>query len=759
MRVYLAIILFLAMVGTAITPQPSYAQSSDDTVRVEEIIVSGNRRVAVGTVLSYLPLQTGDLVSQSAINVALDQLYQTELFKDINIQLDGTVLRIEVQENPIINRVNIEGNDALADERLLEVLDVQPRRVYTRQLALNGAKRLLDIYKASGRFAAVVEPQIIELDENRVDLAFVVDEGPLIKIKSITFNGNDRFSDYALRGAISSRVNRWWAVFSSSDKYDEGRLDYDVRLLRQYYLARGYADINVSRVKGGLLPDRTGFAVTFLLEEGPRYKVGDITVDSEIENVDLDELKSLISFGDDDWYDVRQLEQGLLDITNKLGTLGYAFVDVSPDVVTDPETQTLALNISIGKAQKNYVERIEIIDNSRTQDRVVRREFELVEGDAFNQLKLDRSIRNVRNLGYFREVSVRNLEGSSPDQTITEVTVEEQSTGELSVGVGYSSIDKATFSLGINERNFLGTGRSLEATLGLSDSRTDFRLGMTEPYLFGRNLTGSGAFFNEKVKQGGTSTTQTGFDFGIGFSAANDIYHRIGYELSQAKTSTTSSTATSVTGENGANVLKSAASYTVGKDTRDNRFDPSEGFLMEVSEELAGLGGDATYSKTTARAAYYKPFLFNRVVLGVKGRGGHVTGLGEKVTQSQRFILGGRLVRGFAGAGIGPRDIGNKAAVGGNQYYAGSAEIVSDVGLSKDLGVRWTVFTDVGSTWGTDYPTGVEGASDSSMRSSLGFGILWDTVLGPLSFYWADPIAKKTYDKTKRFQFTIGTRL
>lgn len=759
MRVYLAIILFLAMVGTAITPQPSYAQSSGDTVRLEEIVVSGNRRVAVGTVLSYLPLQTGDLVSQSAINVALDQLYQTELFKDINIQLDGTVLRIEVQENPIINRVNIEGNDALADERLLEVLDVQPRRVYTRQLALNGAKRLLDIYKASGRFAAVVEPQIIELDENRVDLAFVVDEGPLIKIKSITFNGNDRFSDYALRGAISSRVNRWWAVFSSSDKYDEGRLDYDVRLLRQYYLARGYADINVSRVKGGLLPDRTGFAVTFLLEEGPRYKVGDITVDSEIENVDLDELKSLISFGDDDWYDVRQLEQGLLDITNKLGTLGYAFVDVSPDVVTDPETQTLALNISIGKAQKNYVERIEIIDNSRTQDRVVRREFELVEGDAFNQLKLDRSIRNVRNLGYFREVSVRNLEGSSPDQTITEVTVEEQSTGELSVGVGYSSIDKATFSLGINERNFLGTGRSLEATLGLSDSRTDFRLGMTEPYLFGRNLTGSGAFFNEKVKQGGTSTTQTGFDFGIGFSAADDIYHRIGYELSQAKTSTTSSTATSVTGENGANVLKSAASYTVGKDTRDNRFDPSEGFLMEVSEELAGLGGDATYSKTTARAAYYKPFLFNRVVLGVKGRGGYVTGLGEKVTQSQRFILGGRLVRGFAGAGIGPRDIGNKAAVGGNQYYAGSAEIVSDLGLSKDLGVRWTVFTDVGSTWGTDYPSGVEGASDSGMRSSLGFGILWDTVLGPLSFYWADPTSKKTYDKTKRFQFTIGTRL
>ena len=604
-----------------------------------------------------------------------------------------------------------------------------------------------------------MEPQIIELDENRVDLAFVVDEGPLIKIKSIGFNGNQRFTDRALRGAISSRAQRWWAVFASADKYDEGRLDYDVRLLRQFYLARGYADIDVSRVQGGLLPDRTGFAVSFILDEGPRYTVGDITIESEISGLDLDELKSVFDFGDDGWYDVRSLEQGLLDITNKLGALGYAFVDVTPEVETDAETERLSVLVNIGKAQKNYVERIDIIDNSRTMDSVIRREFEIVEGDAFNQLKLDRSIRNVRNLGYFASVSVRNLVGSSPDQTVTEVTVEEQSTGELTVGVGYSTLDKTSLTLGINERNFLGSGRALQATLSTSGSRTDFRLGITEPYLFGRNLSGSASFFKERSKQSSVTIDKQGFDLGIGFSAADDIYHRVGYEVAQSKVTNKSTKATSKTGENGKTLLKSAVNYTVGKDTRDNRLDPSEGYFVEGYQELSGLGGDVSYSKSIVSGGYYQPFLFNKVVLGVKGRAGTVNGLGEKVTQSSRFFLGGRRVRGFSGGGIGPRDQGTKGGVGGNNMYNGTVEVVSTLGISEDLGIRWTVFSDFGSVWGTDFPDGVTKPNDSSMRSSLGFGFLWDTVLGPLSFYWADPISKQSHDTTKRFLFTIGARL
>jgi outer membrane protein insertion porin family len=753
----LVLVLLLALVVG--TPAPSIAQSADDQIRIDEIAVSGNRRVAVGTVLSYLPVRVGDRVTRSSLSIALERLYETDLFADIEIDIDGAVLRIDVVENPIINRVNIEGNDALDDEKLLDIIDIQPRRVYTRRLAVEAGQKLLEVYQAAGRYAAVVDPQIIELDDNRVDLAFVVKEGPLIKISSITFNGNERFSDRVLRRAISSRVSNWWAFFSTSDKYDEARLDYDVRLLRQFYLARGYADIDVSRVQGGLLPDRTGFAVSFILNEGTRYRVNDVAIDSQIENIDLEVLRQLFNFGDEGWYDVRALEQGLLDVTNELGALGYAFVNIEPEVITDPANGTLDINISIGKAQKNFIERIEIVNNVRTLDSVIRREFELVEGDAFNQLKLERSIRNVRNLGFFSDVSVRNLVGSSEEQTVTELTVEEQSTGEFSVGLGYSSLDQTSFALGLDERNFLGTGRGINFSLDVSASRSNVRIGVSEPYLFGRNLTGRASVFNERIKEDTFSITRRGFDFGIGFAAANDYFHRIGYEISQSETNEKSTKAQSTTGENGKNILKSAVSYTVGRDRLDNRFDPSDGSLFEVAQELAGIGGDAQYYRVVLSGSYYKPMMFNTFFLGAKGRIGQVSGLGEKVTQSQRFFLGGRRVRGFDGSGIGPRDSGSDAAVGGNKVFNGTLEVVSRAGISQDLSMRWTVFSDFGSVWETDYPSGVTGANDSSVRTSVGVGLLWDTFIGPMSFYWAKPTTKKSYDKTRTFQFTIGTRL
>ncbi len=738
---------------------PVQAQAATEQVRISGIKVTGNRRVAEGTVLSYLPVQIGDVVSQGGLSQSLERLYATNLFKDIKLDIDGSVLTVTIVENPIINRVNIEGNDVITDERLLEVIDVQPRRVYNRQVALDAAAKLLDVYRAGGRFAAVVEPKIIELDENRVDLVFEVDEGPLIKINSIVFSGNQNFSDRALSQAIVSREKRWWAFLTPNDKYDEGRLDYDVRLLRQYYLSRGYADINVSRARGGLLPDRSGFAITFLIDEGVRYKVNNINMTSEIENIDLDSLKSLMAFGNDNWYDVRRLEQGLLDISNQLGAFGYAFVDVTPEIKTDPATGMLDIAVNIGQSRRNFVERIEFVDNTRTLDSVIRREFELVEGDAFNQLKLDRSVRNVRNLGYFSKVDVQNIRGSSADQTITRVTVEEQSTGDFSIGVGYSSLDKTSLTLGINERNFLGTGRRASASISTSDTQTDFVFGLTQPYLFGRDLTGSIDVFKTKSSANNTSTNRTGFDLGARFNAANDVYHRVTYGISTSKITNTATSATSVTGENGKSLLKSAVSYTIGKDTRDNRFDPTEGFFTEISETLSGVGGDVNFLRSNFRGGYYKPYLFKSLVFGVKGRLGHISGLGDDVTQSERFFLGGRDVRGFDSNGIGPRDTGSGGAVGGNNIYSGTVEIVSNLGVTKDAGLRWTVFSDFGSVWATDFPSGVTKPDEQAMRSSLGFGILWNTVIGPLSFYWAKPLAEQSHDNTKTFQFSIGTRL
>ena len=750
-------LLGLLLVFTTI--QSSIAQASQDPVRISEVRVDGNRRVATGTVQSYLPVRVGDLASPGSLSNALARLYDTNLFQDIKLDMNGSVLIIRVVENPIINRVNIEGNDAISDDRLLEIIDIQPRRVYNRKVAIDATRQLIDVYRAGGRFAAVVEPKIIQLDENRVDLVFEVNEGPLIKINSITFSGNKSFSDRTLRQAIASRESRWWAFLASNDKYDEGRLDYDVRLLRQFYLARGYADITVDLARGGLLPDRSGFAISFLVNEGIRYQVGTISVASEISGVDTDELRQIFEFGDDKWYDVRALEQGLLDISNRLGAFGYAFVNVTPAIKTNPETATLDIAVAIHKARRNFIERIEFVDNARTMDRVIRREFEIVEGDAYNQLKIDRSVRNVRNLGYFRDVKVATLKGSSPEQTITRVTVEEQSTGDFSIGLGYSSLDKSSLSLGINERNFLGTGRRASVSLSTSGTETNFNLGLTEPYLFGRNLTGSFDVFNTKNKSDETTINQTGLSLGVGFSAARDVFHRLNYELSQSKTTVSSTTATSSTGEAGETRLLSSLNYVLSRDTRDSRFDPTEGYLLKMDETLAGFGGDVKFLRTKLSAAYYKPLLFKSVILGVSGKLGHVTGLGDKVTQSQRFNLGGRDIRGFASGGIGPRDTGSSDAVGGNKMYAGSFEVVSNLGLNKDTGFRWTVFTDFGSLWGTDYPSGVTKPNTAQMRLSAGVGVFWNTAIGPLSFSWAKPLSKMAHDRPKTFQFNIGTRL
>ena len=745
-------VIILAVHSTA-------AQLADDQVRISEIRVEGNIRVAQGTVQTYLPVRVGDLTTPGALSNALEQLYETNLFQDIKLNLEGTVLIVSVIENPIINMVNIEGNDTISDERLLEAINVQQRRVYNRKVAIDATRQLIDVYRAGGRFAAVVEPKIIELDNNRVDLVFEVNEGPLIKIDSISFSGNASFSDRELRQVIASREKRWWAFLSANDKYDEGRLDYDIRLLRQFYLARGYADIQVQRARGGLLPDRSGFAITFLVNEGVRYQVNEISVFSEIKGVDINELRQLVSFDDDAWYDARLLERGLLDISKRLGSFGYAFVNVTPDIKTNADTAMLDIGITIEKARRNFVERIEFVDNSRTTDRVIRREFEIVEGDAYNQLKIDRSIRNVRNLGYFSEVKVQTLKGSTPEQSVTSVTVREQPTGDFSIGVGYSSLNQANFTLGINERNFLGTGRRLKMAFSTSGENSDFTIGLTEPYFMGRDLSGNFDIFTRKDKSGDSTVNETGLSLGLGFAAARDVYHRLRYDLSKSKTSIGSTTATSETGEEGKALHGSSVAYTLSKDTRDSRFDPTKGYFLELDETVSGLGGDVKFLRTKLSAAYYKPLYFNSVIVGLSGEVGHIDGLGDKVTQSKRFYLGGRTIRGFDGAGIGPRDAGSGDSVGGNTMYSGRVEVLSSLGLNKDTGVRWTVFSDFGSLWGTDYPTNVTEADANDIRASLGLGFYWSTAIGPLSFSWASPINKMDHDKTRTFQFNIGTRL
>ena len=735
----------------------AHAQNVSPAATISEIRVDGNKRIDAATIEAYLPLRAGQAADPVLLNAALESLFATNLFTNVSIAMEAGVLVVTVEENPIINRISLEGNDVLDDEVLLEYLDLQPRRVFTRQLALDAKQQLIEIYRQGGRYAATVEPQIIALPDNRVDLVFEIDEGPLIKIDSIRFIGNEVFSDRALKNVILSRERKWYLFLARNDKYEPARLAVDSQRLRQFYLSNGYADIDVVRATGELLPDRSGFVLSFLIEEGQQYTVDGISFTSELEGIDTTELVELAAIAPGDVYDVRAVEQGLLDITNKLGEFGYAFVDVTVDPVTDTENATLSLEYAIGEARRNFVEEIAINGNDRTLDSVVRREFELVEGDSFNRLKLSRSERNIRNLGYFSDVQLTTMPGSSADQTIVNVDVKETATGTFQIGLGYSTFDKGSFGIGISENNFLGTGRGARASLDVSQSRSNFRIGITEPYLLERNLSGSADLFKTENKTNGIKVERLGTELGAGFSAANDYFHNITYRLANSKTTVSSTTSTSTSGDEGT-ILISEISYRLTQDKRDNRFDPRDGYMWRISEGVAGIGGDSQYLRSEIEGQIYYPFLYNRLVVGLIGEAGLIDGLGEKVTRSNRFVLGGNSVRGFNSGGIGPRDSGDLSAVGGNKYVTLSANIYSDLGFDQDFGARWTVFADAGSLWDTDYPVGVNGADDSSLRTSVGFGILWDTPIGPLTFYWANAINKESYDKTKTFQFRIGGR-
>ena len=746
-----------AVVFVMASTLPQHGQAQSDGTVINAIDVLGTQRISAETVLAYTPISVGDTVTASDLNKALTNLFQTSLFEDIDIEINGDRLVITVDENPIINRISLEGNDVIKDDKLLEFIGIKPRRVFTKKLALDTKETLMEIYRQSGRFAATIEPKIIELPDKRVDLVFEIDEGPLVKIKTIKFIGNEEFSDRALKSVIESREQKWYVLFTPNDKYDPNRLNLDVQKLRQFYLQNGFANINVSRATGELMADRSGFVLTFVVEEGDVYTVGDISVTSEIEGVDIDALMVDSALVSGEEYDIRILEQALSEITNKLGELGYAFVDVTPEINLNKDDTTLDIALNIGASRRNYVEQINIKGNDRTMDRVIRRQFNLVEGDSFNQLRLTQSERNIRNLGFFSNVSVDVLPGSSPEQSIVDVDVDETTTGSFEVGFGYSTFDQASFTIGIRENNFLGTGRGARANASISDKRTSFRIGMTEPYLFDRNLLGRADVFKTENKYSGVTIEATGFDLGAGFKADGDYRHNIGYVLQEKKTDTSSTKATSESGDEGDQLI-SEVSYSLTKDTRDNRIDPREGYYWRITETLAGLGGDVTYLKSEARGQYLYPILFKRAVIGLDGRAGVIDGLGEKVARSSRFIIGGRQVRGFDAGGIGPRDTGDNSAVGGNKYYAASLNFTSDLGLDRDLGMRWTVFADAGSVWDTDYPNGVRGAEDDSLRSSLGYGILWDTAIGPMSFMWAFPVEEKSYDKTKTFQFSFGGR-
>ncbi len=745
--------------SSAPTPSPVVPRVSPTDGTVSEVVVEGTQRIDPNTVRTYMTLKAGESFDGGKVNSSLKALYATGLFADVTISREGDRLVVRVVENPIINRIAFEGNDELDEEQLSPEVQLRPRVVFTRTKVQQDVKRIIDLYRRSGYFAAVVEPKVIQLAQNRVNLVFEIKEGPESGIRKISFVGNRVFSDSDLREIILTKESRWWRILTTADKYDPDRLTFDRELLRRYYLENGYADFRVVSAVAELAPDRSDFFVTFTVEEGKRYKFGTIDVTSKIEDIKPESLRPLIKFKSGDWYSSQQVDDTVLEITNVAGNFGYAFVEIRPRIRRDRDALTINVVFEVLEGPRVFVERIDIRGNTRTLDRVIRREFRLVEGDAFNAAKMRRSQQRIRNLGYFSKVEVNKVRGASSDRTLIQVDVEEQPTGELSLGAGFSTQDGVVGEVGIRERNLLGRGQDLKLSFRLSQRTQQFDVGFTEPYFLDRNMSAGFDLFNIRSSRDAESSfreDKIGGRMRFSYEIDEKWSQGLRYTLEYVDINDVDDDASQIIKDQAEPVFKSSVGQTVTYDSRDSRLSPTKGFVARVSTDVAGLGGDVRSLLASVKSQYYIPF--SKKWIGVLSADvGHLEGLGQPTRVTDRIFLGNDRMRGFEVGGLGPRDRVTDDALGADTYAIGSAELTFPIGLPEEFGVRGAIFTDVGTAFGGDGSNSVIEDSKEA-RLSSGFGIAWKSPLGPVRLDIAYPFLKADFDKTQLLSFSFGAR-
>jgi outer membrane protein insertion porin family len=738
-------------------PGAAFAQAGE-TIR--EIRVEGTQRIEPATVLSYVSIRAGDRFDNAALNNALKGLFATGLFADVSLYREGRDLVVAVVENPIINEIAFEGNDKVKKDALLAEIQLRPRTVLTRTKVQADVARLQELYRLSGRFSASIDPKIIRLDQNRVNLVFEISEGPQTQISRIVFLGNKRFDDGDLQRVVRSREDRWWRIWSSADKYDPDRIAFDREMLRKHYLEHGYADFQVESAIAELSPDRKHFYITFTLSEGERYKVGKIDLRSNLQDLDGEVLRAFVTLKAGEWYKASAVEDSINSLTDELGNRQYAFVDVVPSVERRRDSREIDITFTINEGRKVFVENINISGNVRTMDEVIRREMQLVEGDPFNAARLRRSEQKLRNLSYFETAQIRTTRGSTPDKTNIDINVTEKSTGELSLGGGYSTADGVLGEFRIRERNFLGKGQDLTLATTLSSRRSQFDFSFTEPYFLKRDLSfGVDAFHivRDFQSQSSYDSRRTGGGMRLGYPLSERLRHDLGYRYDVTEIENVSASASLFIQQQEGRRTTSAVHHKLTYDTTDNRLEPTEGLLARLENEVAGLGGDARYLRSRAGATVYYPVV-DKWVLSLLGETGYIFGFGgEDLRINERFFIGGNTLRGFEESGIGPRDAATRDALGGNFFARGSVELEFPSGLPEDLGVRLRAFSDFGVLSKVD-DTGPGIDQEDSIRVSAGMGISWRSPFGPVRMDFATPVVKEDFDKKEFFRFSFGTR-
>lgn len=737
---------------------------------ISSIEITGNQRISRETILTYVTIQPGRPALPVEIDESLKALFATGLFKDVSITTSGDVLLVKVVESPVVNGVAFIGIKKLKEDQLTPIILTSARSVFNRDEANADVERIKEAYKAIGRFNVTVKLNVEPLDNNRVNVIFRIDESEKTGIAKINFVGNNAFSDSRLRNAIATRETGLLAFIQSNDIYDETRLAADEEQLRRFYFNHGYADFEVISSVIDIDEEKNKFFITITVNEGERYRFGKIDIDSVLLDVDPEEFRSLITTKEGEIYDAREVERTIEDLSLAAAGKGFAFAEVRPRG-EQAEGRRINVTYAIDQGPRVFVERINIFGNTRTREYVIRREFDIAEGDAFNQSLLTRAERRIRGLGIFSNVKIDRARGSAPDRVVINVNVEEQPTGDVSFGVGADLSGSFLTTAALTERNFLGRGQFVRLAAGVGTGNQTYDFSYTEPYFLGRRISaGFDLFRRDSGDQDNRSfdVSNTGGSLRLGFPITESVTFGVFYTFDQENISDVNvlTAPQSIIATQG-NVSTSSVGYNISYNTLDNIQNPTSGINFRFTQEFAGVGGDVNFVKTEARVSYYHELNANREIIGLlRARAGNIFGIGEDVRILDNFFAGGDLVRGFENRGIGPRESGQGTigddALGGTNFFGVSAEVTFPFPLlPRSSGLKASIFADAGSIFGFNEQPGATlepGSDDLSVRSSVGVGVLWNSPFGPLRGDFAIVTSDENFDDRQFFRVGGGAR-
>ena len=721
---------------------------------ITNVIVQGNKRLESSLIINESQIQTlGN--DEKSLSRAVKNLYKTGFFDDVQIFKDKNLVYINVKENPVIDLISIEGNKEISDDLILEELTIKSRNVYSIDVIKSDADIIETLYKRQGFFSTYVEPKVIKIDDSRVNLVFEVYEGNEAKIKKVNFINNKVFSDSTLKDVISSTEYRWYEFWGSNDKFDKDRINYDKDLLKKYYYDNGYIDFRIISVNSSLVDNRKDFVVNFSLYEGNRYKVSNVSVKSNLRNLQKLDVSDLIEISEGDWYSSIDIDNSIKNISEKASQYGYAFVDVYP--IIKKRTGFIDLTFEIEEGKKIFIDRINIIGNLKTVDKVIRRELELVDGDPFNSVKLRQSERNINNTALFDSVEIKLDESTDANKATVEVEVKEKATGQFSVGGGFSSLDGAIGNVAIKESNLFGEAKELSLALGISTRRQEIDLSYTNPYFLDKDVAAGIDVFNVRrnnKRYSGYKHNILGFRLRSGYEIVDDLRHFSSYTLKRDKIHDISNTTSRYIQDQEGKRVTSIIGQAIQYSTLNDRINPTEGLRVRLDLDYYGLIGDSEHFQTELKVANFLR-LGDGVVLGNFVEGGYISPI-KDVKINDRFFINGDRLRGFKNLGIGPRDSATTDALGGEIYYLSRNEVTFPLGLPDDLGVAGLLFADIGTLYGLS-ESGADILDENKPRASAGVGISWLSPFGPVKFYLSKAILKEKYDKKEIFRFSFGT--